>query len=82
MDDLRAHNVDIMTIGQYLRPSLTHHDVIRFVEPSMFEQYREWGRAAGFAYVASGPYVRSSYVAEEVLKGALDLADLPRIQGT
>ena len=81
MDDLRASGVDIMTIGQYLRPSLTHHDVIRFVTPEQFETYKDWGRAAGFAFVASGPYVRSSYVAEEVLKGALDLADLRRRQG-
>jgi lipoic acid synthetase len=81
MDDLRASGVDIMTIGQYLRPSLTHHDVIRFVAPEQFVQYETWGRAAGFAHVASGPYVRSSYVAEEVLRGAIDLADLRRLQG-
>lgn len=74
MDDLRAAGVTIMTIGQYLRPSLQHHDIIRFVPPEQFEQYQAWGREAGFAYVASGPYVRSSYVAEEVLKGALRLA--------
>ena len=80
MDDLRAHGVDIMTIGQYLRPSLTHHDVIRFVSPEQFEQYKVWGREAGLAYVASGPYVRSSYVAEEVLNGALNLSDLRRTQ--
>lgn len=76
MDDLRAAGTEIMTIGQYLRPSLQHHDIIRFVTPEQFEQYKVWGREAGFAYVASGPYVRSSYVAEEVLKGALDLATL------
>jgi len=78
MDDLRRSNVDIMTIGQYLRPSLKHHDIIRFVSPEQFERYKEWGRDAGFAYVASGPYVRSSYVAEEVLKGAFDLKRLSR----
>jgi lipoyl synthase len=73
MDDLRKAKVDIMTIGQYLRPSLKHHDIIRFVSPEQFEQYRAWGKDVGFRYVAAGPYVRSSYVAEEVMKGALEL---------
>jgi lipoyl synthase len=77
MDDLRAADVDIMTIGQYLRPSLDHHDIIRFVAPEQFERYRAWGLAAGFRYVASGPYVRSSYVAEEVMRGALALPERP-----
>lgn len=77
MEDMRKHNVDICTIGQYLRPSLKHHDIIRFVEPDMFEQYQSWGRELGFSYVAAGPYVRSSYFAEEVLKGAASLAELP-----
>jgi hypothetical protein len=78
MDDLVAARVDIMTIGQYLRPTLEHHDIIRFVTPERFEDYKAWGKEAGFAYVASGPYVRSSYVAEEVLSGALSLADLAK----
>ncbi len=73
MDDLRAAKVDIMTIGQYLRPSLKHHDILRFVTPEQFEIYKVWGKEAGFAYVASGPYVRSSYVAEAVMDGALQL---------
>ncbi len=71
MDDLVAHNVDIFTIGQYLRPSLEHHDIIRFVTPEQFSIYETWGKAAGFKYVASGPYVRSSYFAEEVMAGAI-----------
>jgi lipoic acid synthetase len=73
MDDLVAHGVDIFTIGQYLRPSLEHHDIIRFVKPEQFDVYRTWGLQAGFRYVASGPYVRSSYFAEEVLSGAVKL---------
>jgi lipoic acid synthetase len=64
-----------MTIGQYLRPSLEHHDIIRFVPPEGFAQYEAWGRELGFRYVAAGPYVRSSYFAEEVMAGA---ASLPR----
>src|SRR5205814_8515172 len=66
----------IMTIGQYLRPSLEHHDIIRFVTPEQFAVYERWGRDAGFRYVASGPYVRSSYFAEEVLAGAVKLDGL------
>jgi lipoic acid synthetase len=81
MDDLVRHRVDIFTVGQYLRPSLEHHDIIRFVTPEQFAQYKIWGEQAGFAYVASGPYVRSSYVAEEVLKGALSLEDLRSADG-
>lgn len=76
MDDLRASHVDIMTIGQYLRPSLEHHDILRFPTPEQFAQYEHWGKEAGFAYVASGPYVRSSYFAEEVLKGAITIDGL------
>ncbi len=77
MDDLVAHGVDIFTVGQYLRPSLEHHDIIRFVTPEQFEIYKAWGKNAGFRYVASGPYVRSSYFAEEVLAGAVRIEELP-----
>lgn len=76
MDDLRASQVDIMTIGQYLRPTLEHHDILRFPTPEQFAHYERWGKEAGFAYVASGPYVRSSYFAEEVLRGAVTLDGL------
>ncbi len=76
MKDLRGSRVDIMTIGQYLRPSLEHHDIIRFVTPEQFKGFEERGLAEGFRYVASGPYVRSSYFAEEVMKGAVSLERL------
>jgi lipoic acid synthetase len=75
MDDLVAHRVDIFTIGQYLRPSLEHHDIIRFVTPEQFEIYKVWGAEAGFKHVASGPYVRSSYFAEEVMAGAVKMPE-------
>lgn len=75
MEDLRRVGVDIFTIGQYLRPSLQHHDIMRFGTPEQFEQFRSWGKELGFAHVAAGPFVRSSYFAEEVLAGA---ASLPR----
>lgn len=68
MDDLRAHNVDVLTLGQYLRPTPNHLDVARWVHPDEFARYREWGLQRGFLEVASGPLVRSSYRAERVLE--------------
>ncbi|MFO0552443.1 MAG: lipoyl synthase [Polyangiaceae bacterium] len=66
MSDLRAAGVNIVTIGQYLRPSPKHHEVLRFVEPAMFDRYAAHARELGFLYAASGPLVRSSYKAAEV----------------
>ncbi|MGH7269011.1 MAG: lipoyl synthase [Polyangiaceae bacterium] len=66
MRDLRDAGVDIVTIGQYLRPSPKHAPVDRYVEPERFEGFAREGRAMGFSYVASGPLVRSSYKAAEV----------------
>lgn len=65
MDDLRAVNVDFLTIGQYLRPSSRHLPVEEYVTPEQFERYRVMGEEKGFRYVASGPLVRSSYRAGE-----------------
>jgi lipoic acid synthetase len=65
MMDLRTVGVDVVTIGQYLRPSEKHAEVERYVTPSQFEAYEAQGKAMGFAYVASGPLVRSSYHAAE-----------------
>ncbi len=64
MEDLRAHHVDMVTIGQYLQPSKQHSPVDRFVHPDEFEQFREFGEQLGFINVASGPLVRSSYHAD------------------
>jgi lipoic acid synthetase len=61
MDDLRAAEVDFLTIGQYLQPTPRHHPVVRFVEPAEFESYATIGRAKGFLLVASSPLTRSSY---------------------
>jgi lipoic acid synthetase len=66
MHDLRAAGVDILTIGQYLRPTPRHAPVDRFVEPGRFDAFAREGKAIGFAFVASGPLVRSSYKAAEV----------------
>ena len=65
MSRLRAADVDFLTLGQYLRPSPKHAPVARYVEPSEFDELRVAGEAMGFAYVASGPLVRSSYKAAE-----------------
>jgi lipoic acid synthetase len=67
MDDLRAANVDILTFGQYLRPTPNHLAVERFVTPDEFAAIREEGLKRGFLEVVSGPMVRSSYRAEQVL---------------
>jgi lipoic acid synthetase len=69
MDDLRAGGVDILTLGQYLRPTLNHLPVERFVTPEEFECYRAWGLARGFRECVAGPLVRSSYRAEQALAG-------------
>jgi lipoate-protein ligase B len=69
MDDLRAVNVDLLTLGQYLRPTLHHLEVQRFVTPEEFDKYREWALAKGFRECVAGPLVRSSYRAELALAG-------------
>src|SRR5690606_38424655 len=69
MDDLRAIDVDILTLGQYLRPTMNHLPVERYVSPQEFDRYREWGLAKGFRECVSGPLVRSSYRAEQALNG-------------
>ncbi len=68
MDDLRQHNIDVLTLGQYLQPTQNHLPVERFVTPDEFEHYREWGLERGFLEVVSGVFVRSSYRAERVLE--------------
>jgi lipoic acid synthetase len=65
MDDLRRVNCDILTLGQYLQPTLKHLPVIEFVSPATFAEYKTVGEEMGFRHVASGPMVRSSYHAEE-----------------
>jgi len=68
MDDLRERNVDIVTFGQYLRPTINHLPVERYVTPDQFHYFREQGLERGFLEVVSGPLVRSSYRAERVLE--------------
>lgn len=68
MDDLKSAGVDILTFGQYLRPTRNHLPVERYVTPGEFDRYREWGLARGFLEVVSGPLVRSSYRADRVFE--------------
>ncbi|HEX7129504.1 MAG TPA: lipoyl synthase [Rhodanobacteraceae bacterium] len=63
--DLRAHDVDMITIGQYLQPSPHHHPVLRYWTPQEFDELHDEGMAMGFTHVASGPLVRSSYHADQ-----------------
>ena len=69
--DLRAHDVNMLTLGQYLQPSLDHLAVERFVTPDEFDRLGEYAYSIGFDHVASGPMVRSSYHADEQAEGLL-----------
>ena len=71
MKDLRAHGVDMLTLGQYLQPSLDHLAVDRFWTPEEFDELREIGETMGFSHVASGPMVRSSFHADQQAQGVL-----------
>jgi len=71
MRDMKAHNIDMVTLGQYLQPSKNHLAVARFVHPDEFEELRVFGEQLGFSHVASGPLVRSSYHADKQAKGEL-----------
>ena len=68
LQDLRDAGVRIVTLGQYLRPSLEHYPVAAYITPEKFDWYRQKALEMGFDYCASAPLVRSSYLAEEALK--------------
>jgi lipoic acid synthetase len=80
--DLRAASVDILTLGQYLRPTPNHLDIARFVTPDEFDRYREWALSLGFLECVSGPLVRSSYRAEQALARNNAGLDNRRLAGT
>lgn len=69
--DLRAHDVEMVTIGQYLQPSAHHHPVLRYWTPEEYKALEEYGYALGFGHVASGPMVRSSYHADQQAAGVV-----------
>jgi lipoic acid synthetase len=71
MQDLRAHEVDMLTLGQYLQPSRHHLPVKRYLPPAEFDQLAEQGYKMGFSHIASGPMVRSSYHADQQAAGVL-----------
>lgn len=71
MSDLRNAGCDILTLGQYLQPTLKHLPVVEFISPEIFAEYGERGRQMGFVHVASGPMVRSSYHADEFVLPAM-----------
>lgn len=73
MRDLREHKVDMLTLGQYLQPSLSHLPVARFVNPKEFDELAKVGREMGFSHVASGPMVRSSYNADRQAASAMNV---------
>lgn len=66
--DLREVDCDFLTIGQYLAPSAKHHPIVEYIHPDQFKAYEKEAYKMGFLYVASGPLVRSSYMAEQALK--------------
>lgn len=68
MEDMRKHDVDILTLGQYLQPTKNHLAVKRWVHPDEFSEYREQGLVMGFTEIAAGPMVRSSYRADKILE--------------
>ncbi|MEX0668014.1 MAG: lipoyl synthase, partial [Acidimicrobiia bacterium] len=65
MADMRAVGIDILTIGQYLRPTPRHRPIHRYVHPAEFDEYRHFGESIGIPHVESGPLVRSSYHAKD-----------------
>ena len=81
MDDLRAIGVDILTLGQYLRPTKNHLPVDRYVTPEQFNHFRDVGLEKGFMEVASGPMVRSSYRADQVFEKNNLGIELPSVPG-
>lgn len=81
MDDLRSANVDFMTIGQYLQPTLRHAGIDRFITPEEFEEYKKIGLSKGFLVVASSPLTRSSYHADDDFQN-LRQARLEQLSGS
>ena len=74
MDDLRAVNCNILTLGQYLQPTPKHMPIARYVHPDEFKKLKEEGLNRGFSHVESAPLVRSSYHAHEQVKSAAGAA--------
>ncbi|MES2662957.1 MAG: lipoyl synthase [Pseudomonadota bacterium] len=69
LQDMRNHQIDMVTMGQYLQPSLSHHPVLAYIHPDTFDMLGDYARELGFTHVASGPMVRSSYHADLQAEG-------------
>ncbi|CAK8571173.1 unnamed protein product [Lathyrus sativus] len=82
MMDLRAINVDILTLGQYLQPTPLHLTVKEYVTPEKFDFWKEYGESIGFRYVASGPLVRSSYRAGELFVQTMVREKTKHVEGS
>ena len=70
MKDLIDSGCEILSLGQYLRPSIRHAEVIEFIHPDQFFRYKQIGESLGFAHVEAGPLVRTSYMADQQAKAA------------
>jgi lipoyl synthase len=81
MDDLRANNVDILTIGQYLQPTKKHLKVIKYYHPDEFAELKEIAMQKGFSHCEAGPLVRSSYHADEQVNQAQVNMEARKAQG-
>jgi len=77
MKDMREHNIDMLTLGQYLAPSVHHLPVARYVHPDTFAMFEAQAYALGFKHAAVGPMVRSSYHADRQAHAAQTLSHLP-----
>jgi lipoic acid synthetase len=77
LEDLRDARCDLLTLGQYLQPTLKHLPVAEFIPPAKFVEYGERARQMGFVHVASGPMVRSSYHADDFSPAAISAHTLP-----
>ncbi len=75
MEDLREADVDILTLGQYLQPTAKHLSVKRYVSPEEFDEYKRIGMKMGFKAIVAGPFVRSSYRAEETFSAVVNYAN-------
>ena len=76
LDDMREHDIEMLTIGQYLQPSKDHYPLQRYVHPDEFKEYETYGYSIGFTHVASGPLVRSSYHVDKQAHGEFDPNEL------
>lgn len=81
MRDLADHGCDLLTLGQYLQPSKDHLEVKEFIHPDRFAEFKELGEKMGFKAVFAGPFVRSSYLADELIEGFTEPLHAVKVEG-